>query len=784
MTMIKRVILTSCVFLALQFASSCSHNQASGTGNDSGVDAEGDTGGGDGGTDADADGDADAGADADADGDADTDGDADADADAGGSSITILSPAEGDVLGPTSQGACPNADEVQITVEVSSDIGNGKVVLAQANSTQVTAIVGTSPWPNICVPTKETTFPAKATFTVRTNGIQGMITDTVTVNAIDRSAPSAVTGFSADTDPDSHPVYRRQSTAILSWNDAPDLQSGPLAEWRIVCDTQAIVEGDFDALWADAQKKIDNVPAPAGSGTAETPAPDPTTGKHFRIGPQYTCAIKPCNQVGLCGTIATVDVDFNFKTQVVNSYYFSTDTLYFGGVVRVGDVNNDGLDDLLVTSVTDGEAYLFFGHAEGISSTPEVTISGDGTDFVFHAGSGIGDFNNDGINDFILGAVSSGSNASGCVYVFLGKDDPTLSIWNDVDLSGAGSADITVCPDSADYASASCSYGITGLGDFDNDGYDDFAMGCPFANNLAGEVFIVFGEPKPVDGTINLATGHNVEKTVRYIGERDLDAGIGILGAGVEGVGRIDPDNYTDIVVGEPAMDTPHCAYFDNGFEVPDAGADKIYDINVSDTVKICTGSGENTNLGISMAPVGDFNGDGQNDIAFSLASAGIGSILYVPQNGDIASLESGGMVYFNDIPGIEVTSGVNDNLTGFPVARTYDIYSETQRRFNGTTASSTDKVFVFGAENYTDAGANCANQDQDCGGVWLFYGGAHTGKSHTIAEADYTFTPPDGNSSHFFFVESAGDLNGDGFDDFVIGDDDYSGTGRMIVYY
>ena len=99
-------------------------------------------------------------------------------------------------------------------------------------------------------------------------------------------------------------------------------------------------------------------------------------------------------------------------------------------VSRAGDVNNDGYDDIIVSSwlydpgVTNaGRVYIYHGSASGINTTPAKTI--DGNQFGANFGncvSAAGDVNNDGYDDVVVGAwlYDAGQTDEGRVYVFLG----------------------------------------------------------------------------------------------------------------------------------------------------------------------------------------------------------------------------------------------------------------------------------------------------------------------------------------------------------------------------
>jgi hypothetical protein len=170
-------------------------------------------------------------------------------------------------------------------------------------------------------------------------------------------------------------------------------------------------------------------------------------------------------------------------------------------ISAVGDVNDDGINDVLIGGTN--RAYLYFGSTNvSAKTTPDVTFSGApgvaNREFGTRLAA-LGDINGDGTNDFAIGYPSfsptspSSVAQSGAVYVFYGRK--TGDAWPlTVDVT---STDTAVC--GADV----CFYGeqvfesvgwvVAPAGDFNNDGRPDIIITAPNRDDL-GRLYVVMGQ--------------------------------------------------------------------------------------------------------------------------------------------------------------------------------------------------------------------------------------------------------------------------------------------------
>ncbi|MEM0921999.1 MAG: hypothetical protein AAGI13_03085, partial [Pseudomonadota bacterium] len=207
----------------------------------------------------------------------------------------------------------------------------------------------------------------------------------------------------------------------------------------------------------------------------------------------------------------------------------SDDRLGFS-VSGAGDIDNDGFDDILLgapsadplsaqANASEGAAYLVLGNpAEldeldnddglingflslaNLAGNGTVFSSGDGAnDLVGFAVSELGDINGDGFGDFAVGASrddpnSGAGNASeGRLHVIFGRADTLPDLRNSGQETGLSGFTIAGLQDRDQLGRS-----VAGGGDVNGDGFDDFIVGAPYADNPfdqdSGEAYLVFGK--------------------------------------------------------------------------------------------------------------------------------------------------------------------------------------------------------------------------------------------------------------------------------------------------
>jgi hypothetical protein len=272
-----------------------------------------------------------------------------------------------------------------------------------------------------------------------------------------------------------------------------------------------------------------------------------------------------------------------------------TGARYGSAVGPAGDVNGDGYADVLVgahrynaSQSEEGRAYLFLGSAIGLSGTPAWTFDGDRP--YAHLGfsvAGAGDINADGYDDVVIGArwYADEYDYQGAAFVFYGSASGPASL-PDLILTGS-------------QPGATFGYSVAAAGDVDHNGYADVLVGAPqYANGEEeeGAAFLFYGSPAGLVAT----PGWSFEG----------DQPGAEFGTSVASAGDVNGDGFPDVIIGAQLYDGA----------LPDVGAVFVFlgsaqGLN-STPHQILEGDRANTSFGFSVAPLGDVDGDGHDDVA------------------------------------------------------------------------------------------------------------------------------------------------------------------------
>ncbi len=471
----------------------------------------------------------------------------------------------------------------------------------------------------------------------------------------------------------------------------------------------------------------------------------------------------------------------------------AADVLSGLSVSAAGDINCDGLDDVIIGApfasfTSPGSSYVVFGRSVGFEPTINLsTLNGsngfrlDGVTAIDRSGyalSAAGDVNGDGLDDLIIGAYrdsSNGSYSSGGSYVLFGRCSGFPAA---IDLSSLDGSDGFRLGSEGPSRSG---FAVSAAGDVNGDGLDDLIIGAPYAspngNTSAGSSFVVFGRSTGFAAAFDLSTldggnGFRLDGASRY----DMS------GRAVSAAGDVNGDGLDDLIVGAPEA-RPNgnsgagSSYVVFGRSAGFAAVINLSTLDGSNGFRL-DGVGARDYSGKAVSAAGDLNGDGLDDLVIGASGS------------DANGLESGSTyVVFGRSTGFDATMSLStlDGSSGF--------------RLDGVAAGNRSGRALSAAGDFNGdglddliIGAPYASSNVEFTGSSYLVFGSSTGFAATVGLSTldgHTGFRLDGlalGDSSGSAVSTAGDVNGDGLDDLIIGapgaDPNGSNSGSSYVVF
>ena len=459
-------------------------------------------------------------------------------------------------------------------------------------------------------------------------------------------------------------------------------------------------------------------------------------------------------------------------------------------VSSAGDVNGDGIDDLIVGAhygddggENAGEAYLVYGKTgasrgpvdlAGLTVNDGFIILGDAAyDIAGSSVSSAGDVNGDGIDDLIVGARygDDGGTGAGEAYVIFGQVGEARG---QIDLTELAAVDgFVIQGDEAnDFAGTS----VSSAGDINGDGIDDLivgAFGGDDGGTHSGVAHVIYGKLGAARGTVDL-TGLAASVGFNIQGDKPND----FAGRSVSSAGDVNGDGIDDLIVA--------ASYGDNGGV--DAG--EVYVVygqpgNTRGTVDLTglaasggfciQGFVAGSFTGWSVSSAGDVNGDGIDDL-----------IIGAPYS-DIGGANAGEAYVIFGQAG--ATRGLID-LSGLASSDGFVIRGSAANNFVGYSVSSAGDVNGDGIDDLIVGAFGCNDGGSYAGKAYVIYGQAGDSRlaldlTGLTASEGFAIQGAAVNDIAGTSVSSAGDVNGDGIDDLIIGApySDIGGTNSGAAY-
>ena len=462
-------------------------------------------------------------------------------------------------------------------------------------------------------------------------------------------------------------------------------------------------------------------------------------------------------------------------------FAITDEAAYYQNILSVsaaGDINGDGLTDLLVGLPNAGRSYVVFGKTDTnavnlravAAGTSGFAITGEGYD----RGSSVsaaGDVNGDGLADLLVGVRGNNAN-TGRSYVVFGRTNWSGVSTLNLSTIAMGTGGFAITGEAAGDQSGSS---VSAAGDVNGDGLADLLVGAPrndAGGSDAGRSYVVFGRANWSGvSTLNLSTIAMGTGGFAITGEAADDWS----GSSVSAAGDVNGDGLADLLVGAPYNSA---SGYDAGCSYVVFGRANWSGVSTLNLTTIAMGTGGFTitgeaildRSGLSVSAADDVNGDGLADLLVGVRAnnADTGRSYVVFGKSSTTAVNLGAVAAGTG--GFAITGEVAGDESGYSVSAAGDV--------NGDGLAD----LLVGAPYYNNAGGSGAGRS------YVVYGKTDTSAVNLSAVAagtgGFAITGYVADDLSGFSVSAAGDINGDGRADLLIGapgNDTYAGRSYVI---
>ena len=468
-------------------------------------------------------------------------------------------------------------------------------------------------------------------------------------------------------------------------------------------------------------------------------------------------------------TVSVKNSAQGFSINGVNALDFSGSR-----ISSAGDVNGDGLDDLIISATgvnnDTGRSYVVFGKINSTAINLSSIAAGTGGFSINGEKNGssvstAGDVNGDGLDDLIVGASSVGINGNAQVgksYVVFGKINSTAINLSSI---AAGTGGFVI---NGDHSKGFSGRSVSSAGDVDGDGLDDLIIGAPgydvwgLGNHPEGKSYVVFGK-KDNTNAVNLSSvvsgsgGFVINGEGTFAGES--------RSGWVSSAGDVNGDGLDDLVIGAPGADPIGKNNAGKVFVVfgkkDDTSAVDLSTIESGTGGFVINGEKAGDFISETVSSAGDVNGDGLDDLIIGAYHAepngkvktGSSFVVFGTADTDVIELSS----VTSGTGGFVINGERIGDRSGFSVSSAGDVNGDgLSDLIVGAFGASIAGIKTYEGKSYVVFGKNNTNA-VDLSSIAAGTGGfVINGESN----GDYSGSA----------VSSAGDVNGDGLDDLIVG--------------